>query len=119
MSTPRNPASRASRVYQKARRSFLAKRSQARAARRLASRTAQVELWWSAMPQPRPTFYTPLALSSALGQPLRRVAAALRWLGWQKIRRRVHGKQVALWLPPSSPVTRRRPGRPRLYAPWF
>jgi hypothetical protein len=48
---------------------------------------------------------------------MRRIAAALRWLGWQKIIRRVHGKQVPLWLPPSSAITPRKPGRPRLYAP--
>lgn len=97
------------------RQAFLQSRAQALAARRLASRTAQVELWWNTVPQPRPTFYAPLALSAALGQPLRRMAAALRWLGWTQIKRRMRGKQVALWLPPGSPVRRRRTGRPRLY----
>jgi hypothetical protein len=73
-------------------------------------------MWWDAVTVPRPDFYTPLALSAALGQPMRRVAAALRWLGWQKIIRRVYGKQVPLWLPPSSAIMPRKPGRPRLYA---
>ncbi len=97
------------------RRPFLADRAAARAARRLASRTTLAALWWNAVPDPKPQFYTPLALRLALGQSMRRMAAALRWLGWRQIRRRVHGKQLFLWLPPSSEVQPRQPGRPRLY----
>ena len=89
---------------------------QSRAARRLASRTAYVVNWWTAMPQPRPEFMTPLTLQVSLGQPIRRMAAALRWLGWRKIVRRMHGSPVPLWLPPTSHIKPRARGRPRLYA---
>lgn len=95
---------------------FRARRAQARAARRLASRTAFVVNWWSSMPEPRPDFLTPLSMQASLGQPMRRMAAALRWLGWRKIIRRVHGQQVPLWLPPSTSIKPRARGRPRLYA---
>ena len=111
---PRKPGrpqtSAASRAFKQA-------RTQARAARRLAARTAHVVSWWTAMPEPRPGFMASLTLQRALDQPMRRMAAALRWLGWRKIIRRVHGKQVPLWLPPASTINPRPRGRPRIYAP--
>lgn len=102
----------------RSRRAYLAARAQARAARRLASRAALISTWWDGLPAPRPTYLTPLALSAALGQSTQSLAAALRWLGWRRIIRRVHGAQVPLWVPPGSTLTPRPPGRPRLYAPY-
>ena len=93
------------------------RRPQLRAARRLAARQSQISLWWASMPTPRPDYFSPLALSLALDQNLRRMAAALRALGWQRVIRRVHGRQIALWLPPGSPITPRSRGRPRHDAP--
>ena len=90
-------------------------RTAARAARRLASRTAATALWWERQASPRPEFLTPMTLALSLGYPIRRMAAALRWLGWRRIIRRVRGKQVALWLPPSTTLKPRPRGRPRLY----
>ena len=68
------------------------------------------------MQGPRPDSMSPLDLQQSLNQPLRRMAAALRWLGWRKIIRRVYGKQVPLWLPPSTAFKPRPQGRPRIYA---
>ena len=90
-------------------------RTQARAARRLASRTAAVTVWWNAMSDPKPDFFTPWSLALSLGHPMRRMAAALRWLGWQRVKRRVHGDQVHLWLPPTTAIKPRPIGRPRIY----
>ena len=90
-------------------------RTAARAARRLASRTAATALWWERQASPRPDFLTPMKLALSLGYPIRRMAAALRWLGWRRIIRRVRGKQMALWLPPSTTLKTRPRGRPRLY----
>lgn len=92
-------------------------RIQTRASRRLASRTASVAIWWNALPRPHPEFFTPMALSLSLGKPMRRMAAALRWLGWRRIVRRVRGAQVPLWLPPTTSIKPRSIGRPRLYEP--
>lgn len=89
-------------------------RSAARAARRLASRTAATALWWERQALPRPDFLTPMTLALSLGCPVRRMAAALRWLGWRRIIRRVRGKQMALWLPPSTTLKPRPRGRPRI-----
>ena len=91
-------------------------RKVSRAARRLASRTAAITVWWNRQPEPRPNFLTPMTLTLSLGYPIRRMAAALRWLGWQKVIRRVHGTQTALWLPPTTTLTPRPRGRPRVYA---
>ena len=96
---------------------FKARRAKIRAARRLASRTAYVVNWWTTLQQPRPEYMTPLALQVSLRQPMRRMAASLRWLGWQKIVRRMHGTPAPLWLPPTSNIKPRARGRPRLYAP--
>ena len=90
-------------------------RTAARAARRLAARTAATALWWERLASPRPDFLTPMTLALSLGCPIRRKAAALRWLGWRRIIRRVRGKQMALWLPPSTTLKPRPRGRPRLY----
>jgi hypothetical protein len=94
---------------------FKKARTKARAARRLASRAAAVSIWWTRLATPRPEFMTPMTLAVSLGYPIRRMAAALRWLGWRKIIRRVHGQQVPLWLPPTSTIRPRPKGRPRLY----
>lgn len=94
----------------------LSLRTERRSQRRLNRRIAQVVAWWAAMQCPRPEFMAPLTLQRSLNQPLRRMAVALRWLGWRKIIRRVHGKQVALWLPPSTALQPRPQGRPRIYA---
>lgn len=90
-------------------------RNQARAARKLASRTSTVTMWWRGLTVPRPDFFTPMSLALSLGQPMRRMAAALRWLGWRRVVRRVHGVQVLLWLPPTSTIKPRPVGRPRVY----
>ena len=92
-------------------------RNESRAARRLASRTAEVVVWWNTMPGPRPTFITPMSLALSLGAPMRRMAAALRWLGWFRVVRRVRGSPVTLWLPPSTTLQPRPRGRPRIYEP--
>lgn len=102
-------------VRNSARQTFITRRTQARRARRLAWRSARVGAWWSSLPEPRPEYMTPCMLQVSLGQPLRRMAAALRWLGWQKIIRRVYGNQVPLWLPPTTSIRPRPPGRP----PWY
>lgn len=85
------------------------------AARRLASRTSTLSMWWDSQRYPRPAYFTPKALERATGQPMRRTAAALRWLGWRRIVRRVWGTQRTLWIPPASPLKPRPRGRPRLY----
>ena len=95
--------------------SFKNARTVSRAARRLASRTAAITVWWNRQPAPRPNFLTPMTLALSLGYPVRRMAAALRWLGWRQIIRRVRGKQVTLWLPPSTTLKPRPQGRPRIY----
>jgi hypothetical protein len=46
---------------------------------------------------------------------MRRMAAALRLLGWRRIIRRHYGQQIPLWLPPGSHLKPRPRGRPRLY----
>ena len=102
----RNPPPRA-QAYKQA-------RTEARAARRLAQRTAHVAAWFDALPQ-KPSFVTPKTLESCLGQPMQCMAPALRWLGWHKIIRRVWGKQVWLWIPPDSTLVPRPRGRPRIY----
>jgi hypothetical protein len=94
---------------------FKKARTEARATRRLASRTAAVSIWWTRLATPRPEFMTPKTLAVSLGYPIRRMAAALRWLGWRKIIRRIHGQQVPLWLPPTSTIKPRPKGRPRIY----
>jgi len=90
-------------------------RNEKRRARRLASRTAVITVWWNGQPNPRPDFYTPLSLALALGKPSNRFAPALRWLGWRCIHRLVHGSKATLWLPPTSTIQPRPRGRPRLY----
>lgn len=94
---------------------FQKARSISRAARRLASRSAAITVWWNRQPAPRPDFLTPMTLTLSLGYPIRRMAAALRWLGWRQIIRRVRGKQVVLWLPPSTTIKPRPRGRPRIH----
>ncbi len=91
------------------------RRNTRRAERRLASRTAQVTVWWSKLVKPRPVSFRPEALAQSLGQSMRRMAGALRWLGWLRIERRIKGKATALWLPPESPVKPRKRGGPRTY----
>ena len=95
--------------------SFKKARTVSRAARRLASRTAAITVWWNRQAPPLPDFLTPMTLALSLGYPIRRMAAALRWLGWRQIIRRVRGKQVALWLPPSTTIKPRPQGRPHIY----
>ncbi len=90
-------------------------RTETRATRRLAARTAATVIWWKLQAEPTPNFFTPASLAVSLGYSIRRMAAALRWLGWRKIIRRVHGQQVPLWLPPTSTVKPRPKGRPRIY----
>jgi hypothetical protein len=109
-SRPSNPATRGrpSRFNQA--------RIRQRAARRLASRSALVSVWWDALSYPRPESFTPLALRIAFGGPSNRFSAALRWLGWTHTVRRVHGSKATLWLPPASTVKPRPVGRPRIYA---
>jgi hypothetical protein len=80
----------------------LKKYADARAARRLATRAAQVATWWASITEPKPQYLTPASLMYHLGKPLRRMAAALRWLGWCCIRRRIRGHQKIIWLPPKS-----------------
>ena len=112
------PATKTLRPVSPALRAFKTRRAKIRAARRLASRTAYVVNWWTTLQQPRPEYMTPLALQVSLRQPMRRMAASLRWLGWQKIVRRMHGTPAPLWLPPTSKIKPRARGRPRLYAPY-
>lgn len=97
--------------------SFKHARTTARIARRLASRTATVSIWWDRLPNPKPNYLTPASLARSLGFPIRRMAAALRWLGWRKIVRRIWGRQVPLWVPPSSTLKPRPRGRPSIYHP--
>ena len=91
------------------------RRATHRADRRLSTRTAQVAVWWSKLPKPRPTYLRPTTLEKSLGMTLRRAAASLRWLGWQRITRRIHGKPATIWLPPASPLKPRPPGGTRIY----
>ena len=95
--------------------SFKHARTTARAARRLASRTATVSIWWDRLPNPKPNYLTPATLALSLGCSIRRMATALRWLGWRRIIRRVRGKQMALWVPPSTTLEPRPRGRPLMY----
>ena len=95
-------------------RASASRRSCSRATRRLVARQSHIQKWWASLPTPRPEYFTPLALTLALNENTRRLALALRLLGWQSVVRRVHGKSTRFWLPPDSPVTRRPRGRPRL-----
>lgn len=90
-------------------------RSQSRAARRLAARVTTITLWWNSQLF-QPEYMTPKCLAIVLRQPMRRMAAALRWLGWHQITRRIGGKPLLLWIPPSSTLTVRSACRPRVYA---
>ena len=92
-------------------------RKVSRAARRLASRTSAITVWWDRLPTPRPNYLTPATLAMSLGYPIRRMGGALRWLGWIRTVRRIRGKQAALWVPPSSTLKPRPRGRPRIYHP--
>jgi hypothetical protein len=93
------------------------RRTQRRQDRRLANRAAFVATWWAAQPNPKPDYYSPLTLQLCLGQPLRRMAASLRLLGWRRIVRRHYGRQIWLWIPPQSALKPRPRGRPRIYLP--
>lgn len=89
------------------------RRTARRTARRLTERQRAITSWWHGLPEPRPDYITSFALALALGRPVRRVAGALRAMGWRCLVRRVHGRKVTLWLPPGSPITKRPRGRPR------
>jgi hypothetical protein len=88
---------------------------QSRANRRLSRRAAQIAVWWSKLPKPRPTYLRPAVLEQSLGMTLQRAAASLRWLGWQRITRRMQGKTTTIWLPPASPLKPRQRGGQRIY----
>lgn len=90
-------------------------RTEKRAERRLSKRSAQIAVWWSKLPRPRPIAYRPKALELALGINMQRAAASLRWLGWQRIVRSIQGKPTTLWLPPASPLKPRPSGGQRHY----
>ncbi len=98
-------------------------RAQSRATCRRASHTARLTMWWAALPSPRPDSFTPAALTVAMGHlarrtpfALRRLAPSLQQMGWRQIKRRVNGKQVALWLPPTSTLRPRPRGGQRIYS---
>ena len=91
------------------------RRTQRRQDRRLAARAAFIATWWAAQPHPRADYFSPLTLQISIGQPMRRMAAALRLLGWCRIVRRHYGQQIWIWLPPASTLKPRPRGRPRLY----
>ena len=78
----------------------------------LARQTMLTAAWWEALPTPKPPCLTPGTLEIVTGTRMRRLAPALRALGWQRIMRRVNGTPKTLWLPPGSPITRRPRGRP-------
>ena len=92
-----------------------ANRTQRKQTRRLSNRAAFIATWWAAQPYPRAEYFSPLTLQMLLGQPMRRMAAALRLLGWRRIIRRNYDKQIPLWLwlPPLSQLKARPRGRPR------
>lgn len=91
-------------------------RANARVARRLAARAAHVTSWWASITAPKPQYMTPMSLELSLGKPIRRMAAALRLLGWRCMVRSVRGHQKTVWLAPSSTLQPRPRGRPRVYA---
>ena len=93
----------------------LPRRTQRKQARRLSNRAAYIATWWAAQLQPRADYFSPLTLQLVLGQPMRRMAAALRLLGWRRVIRRNYGRQIPLWLPPKSRLLVRPRGRPRIY----
>lgn len=78
----------------------------------LARQTMLTAAWWQTLPTPKPPCLTPGTLEIVTGTRMRRLAPALRALGWQRITRRVNGTPRTLWLPPGSPITRRPRGRP-------
>lgn len=78
----------------------------------LARQTMLTAAWWEALPTPKPPCLTPRTLETVTGTGMRRLAPALRALGWVRILRRVNGTTKTLWLPPGSPITRRPRGRP-------
>lgn len=88
----------------------------ARHRRNIARRMSNVLTWWASLPNPKPPCVTPGTLNRCLGIDLQRLAPALRALGWQRILLRVNGRPTTLWLPPSSPITRRPRGRPPLHS---
>lgn len=94
----------------------LQNRANARVARRLAARAAHVTTWWASITTPKPQYLTPMSLELSLGKPLRRMAAALRLLGWRCMVRSIRGHQRTVWLPSSSTLQPRPRGRPRVYA---
>jgi len=91
-------------------------RANARSSRRLAARAAHVTTWWASITAPKPQYLTAMSLELSLGKPIRRMAAALRLLGWRCMVRNMRGHQKTVWLPPSSTLQPRPRGRPRVYA---
>jgi hypothetical protein len=90
-------------------------RTTAKSARRLAARAAQVTTWWASITAPKPQYLTPMSLELSLGKHPRRMAAALRLLGWRCIVRSIRGRQKVIWLSPTSTIKPRPKGRPRIY----
>ena len=82
-----------------------------RAERRLKRRVAQAQSWWGAVPAPRPIYLYPADLEALIGTTMRRIAPALRALGWRHMYRAMQGKRRTVWLPPGSPVPERSQGR--------
>ena len=94
---------------------YMQNRTNARAARRLASRAAHVTTWWASVTAPKPQYLTSISLALSLGKPPRRMAAALRLLGWRCIVRSIRGHRKVIWLPPATALQARPRGRPRIH----
>lgn len=82
--------------------------------RRTAKCRALIEKWWASLPESnRPPYVRGWVIVEATGQPIERLAPALRQLGWQRVQYREHrGVPRLYWVPPGYPNPVRPVGRP-------
>lgn len=86
----------------------------ARQRRQLAKLTAEVNRWWSAVPDhARLRYYGMDAIAAAVGRPRTYLGTPLRAMGWLRVQVRVQGNATVVWVPPGYPSPLRARGRPR------
>lgn len=92
-----------------------------RRAARLARRAAFVATWWSGYRAARgfsPPYFVSESLQVLTGETIRRLAAALRLLGWQECALRLPGgRRRSVWVPPDSPLQRHNQGPAARHSP--
>lgn len=85
----------------------------------LATTCAQIDRWYSALPEPKPETFTCPELCCALGRPMQVLHLPLLVLGWDRRpvwSRRHDGRRTlrVLYAPPGYQVPRPKRGRPCL-----